>query len=284
MRRQTINEAMGQKAEKRKKNRKRIKRLVAWIKSISILALFIAAVVFTGLSPLFDLKETEVKGAVHYKPEVLTGFANIRMGENGFREIGSSPMDIIRFRFGNAEASIIKNCPYVKEARVRFAIPSKVVIEVTERTAIAAVPYSGTSLLIDKEGYALESVPADKKTGLLVMKGLEFTDYEPGKELDLKNGASLALGIKLMEALKESDQSDKVKLFELVDVLDVGDEFNIKIRLEARVTVNLGDLEDLNYRISMARTIFTKNIKKGEKGTLDFTAGANPVFSPEGGG
>ena len=284
MRKQTINEAMELKAEKRKRNRKRIKRLVFWVKSISILALFVAAIVFTGLSPLFDLKEIEVKGAVHYKPEILTGFAHIRMGENGFREIGSSPLNIVLFRFGNAEASIKGNCPYIKEVRVRYAIPSKVVIDVTERKATAAAPYRGTSLLIDREGYVLESLAADKKTGLLLIKGLEFTDYELGKKLDIKNRDSLANGIKLIEALKENDKLDKIKIFEMVDAMDVGDPSNIKISLESRVAVNLGDLEDLNYRISTAKTIFNKNIKKGEKGTLDFTTGENPVFSPDGGG
>ncbi len=284
MKKQTINEAMEQKAEKRKRNKKRIKRLVFWIKSISILALSVAAIVFTGLSPLFDLKKTEVKGAVHYKPETLTSYAAIQMGENGFREIGSNPLNILLFRFGAAETSIMENCPYVKKVRVRFAIPSKVVIDVTERQAIAAVPYLGTSLLIDREGFVLENLAGGDKTELLSIQGLEFTDYELGHKLDMKNGNSLVNGIKLMDTLKESDKLDKSKLFDAVDSLDVSDGHNLKIRLDKRVTVNFGALEDLNYRISMAKTIFNKNIKKGEKGTLDFTTGDNPVFSPEGGG
>ena len=284
MRKQTINEAMELKAEKRKRNRRRIKRLVFWVKSISILALFVAAIVFTGLSPLFDLKEVEVKGAVHYKPEVLTGYADIQMGENGFREIGRSPLNIILFRFGDAEASIMQNCPYIKEARVRFAIPSKVVINVTEREAIASVPYLGTSLLIDREGYVLESLGAGKKTELLLIKGLDFSYYDLGKKLDIKNRDSLTIGLKLIEALKENDKSDTIKIFNIVDSMDVSDEANIKISLDSRVTVNLGDLEDLNYRISTARTIFNKNIKEGEKGVLNFNTGENPVFSPDVGG
>jgi cell division protein FtsQ len=227
MRKQTINEAMELKAQKRKKNRKRIKRLVFWVKSICILALLVAAIVYTGLSPLFDLKEIEVKGAVHYKPEILTGYADIRMGENGFRQIGRSPLDIILFRFGDAEASIIKNCPYIKEARVRFAIPSKVVINVTEREAIATVPYLGTSLLIDREGYVLESLAADKKAELLLIRGLEFSYYDLGKKLDIKNRDSLTIGLKLIEALKENDKSDTIKIFEIVDYMDVGDDSNI---------------------------------------------------------
>lgn len=284
MRKQTINEAMEQKAEIRKRNKKRVKRLVRWIKSIFILALLIAALVFTGLSPLFDLKSVEVKGAVHYKPDVLIGYADIEMGENGFREIGRSPLNIVLFRFGEAEASIIKNCPYVKEARVRFAIPSKVVISVKERTAEVSVPYLGTSLLLDREGYVLESQASGSKPELIIVKGLEFSGYELGKKLNFKNRDSLKTGLNLIEALKEHDKLDKIKILELVDYIDISDESNVKFSIDKRVTVNLGDLEDLNYRISTVKTIFNKNIKKGEKGTLDFTSGPNPVFSPDSGG
>ena len=284
MRKQTINEAMELKAEKRKKNKKRIKKLVFWVKFIFITAMFLSAVIFTCLSPLFDLKEIEVNGAGHYKNEILEGYANIQMGENGFREIGSSPLNVLLFRFGSAEASIKQNCPYIKDVRVKYAIPSKVVINVTERTAAASVPYLGTSLVIDMEGYVLEAVAADKKQVLPMIKGLEFTDYVLGSQLDIKNRESLNGCMELMEALKENDETDKNNIFALVDTLDASDGLNIKMTLDARVVVNFGDLQDLNYKISTTKTIYNKNIKKSEKGILDFTTGANPIFSPDSGG
>ncbi len=272
------------KAKKRKKNSIRVKKLVLWLKFLTISALFIAAVAFTALSPLFDLKAIEVKGNVHYNKEFLSGLADIQMGENGFKAIGSSPLNIIRFRFGAAEAAIRSNSPYVKDVRVGYAIPSTVVIEVTERTAAAVVPYMGTSLLIDREGYVLESIAAGEKIILPVINGLELTEYELGKKLNIKNSGALENGMKLLDAVKDSDKTDKTQMYGIINAVDAGDGENMKLLLDSRVWVNLGDLQDLNYRISTAKAIFNKNIKKGEKGTLDFTTGENPVFSPDGGG
>lgn len=281
MEKQTINEAFELGAEKRKKNRTRIKKIISLIKFISITALFFAAVIFTLLSPLFDLKEIEVYGAEHYSKEAITEYAGIKMDENGFRQIGSSPVNIIMLRFGSSEAMIKKNCPYVKEIAARFSIPSKVVINVTERQAAAAVPYLGTSLLIDSNGYVLETKAPDKKLELPLIKGLEFNDYKLGSKLEIKNRGALDDSIKLLEALKENSKIDKTNIFSIVNIVDAGDRSLIKITLDSRIIVKLGNLDNLNYKISATNTIFYKNIKKGEKGVLDFTAGENPVFSPE---
>jgi len=48
--------------------------------------------------------------------------------------------------------------------------------------------------------------------------------------------------------------------------------------------VNIGETDDLNYKINTVQTIFTKNIKKDQRGKLDFYNNGNPVFTPENGG
>ena len=281
MKKQTINEVMEQKAEKRKRYKKRVKRLVFWIKSIFMLALFISAVIFTGLSPLFNLKEIEVKGSVYYSAELLKGYTDIQIGENGFKQLGSGLLSILQLRFNDAEASIMEYCPYIKTVKARYSIPSRAVISVTERTAEFTVPYSGTSLIIDREGYVLERVQGEGKQKLIMLKGLVFSEFELGKKLNIKNKESIDNGLMLIEAVKENDRLDNSKIFEIIDSIDTGDEANLQMSLEQRITVNFGDMKDLNYKISTVKTIFSKNIKKGEKGTLDFTTGPNPVFSPE---
>jgi len=40
-------------------------------------------------------------------------------------------------------------------------------------------------------------------------------------------------------------------------------------------------LENLNYRISVLKHVLLKNLKKEDKGLLDFTVGQNPVFMPD---
>jgi hypothetical protein len=48
-----------------------------------------------------------------------------------------------------------------------------------------------------------------------------------------------------------------------------------------RVLVKLDDNADIAYQTAYMCAIFTQDIGYSERGTLDFTAGDNPVFSAE---
>ena len=100
--------------------------------------------------------------------------------------------------------------------------------------------------MIDGEGYVLESVAVDKKLALPVLHGLEFTDYALGKKLVIKNVKSFESGIKLLEAIKENDKTGETKILGIADAIDVSDPLNVKLSLDSRISVNLGDLQDLN--------------------------------------
>lgn len=302
MKRQTINEVMGLQAEKRKKSRRRLKRIFAVVKLVLMLSLIISALVFTALSPLFNINAVEVKGALYYNKEALAGISGVITGENGFKKIGSSPLNIIRLRFGAAEKAIMGRCPYIKDVKVRFAIPSTVVISVTERKAFFRVPSDGTSilwssgkvesdqkkamlnatefLLIDKEGYVLEVQEASTKSIYPVLEGLEAGGYKLGEKLDIKNKRALTDAIRMLEAVAENDSSDKADLLGLIDLVNASDPTNIIFSIDSRITVKIGDMGNINYRLSATKTLYNNNIKKSEKGILDFS-GKEPVFSPD---
>jgi cell division protein FtsQ len=266
---------------KQKKNKKAIKLLYFWIKFILILALLTTIIIFTAMSPLFNIKTIDANGTKRYSNDTLAGLTGIIPGENGFKQIGSSPASIFMFRFGNAEKVLKKECPYIKDVKVKYVIPGRVVIDIVERTAMVTVPYLGTSLIIDNEGYVLEIAPEDKKTELPSLKGLKFKNYELGARLLIENKGSLENAQNVIDAVKQSDKNDAVDFYKKIDSIDISNLQKICISLESRIVVNLGDLQDLNYRVGAAKTIFYKNIKKSEKGILDFSSGENPVFTPE---
>lgn len=284
MKKQAINEVMKLQAEKRKRNRRRIRLIFAWFKLITLFALIIGAIIFTALSPLFNINAVEVKGALYYNKEVLADISGITAGENGFKKMSCKPLDLLRFRFGAAEERIRDKCPYIKTVKVKYAIPSTVVIDVTERTAVFSVLHKGTSFLIDREGFVLETLSDGEKSRLPLLKGLEFTDYKLGSKLDIKKTETLAYALNVMDTVIENDKTYKINMYKLIDSIDTNDISNIKISLDSRITVNIGDMKDLNYRISATKTFYDKNIKKSEKGVLDFTSGERPVFSPDNGG
>ena len=270
-------------SHKKHKSKKKLKQVLFWIKSILITGLLLTTMVYTALSPFFNINRIVVKGAAHYDNHTLIVTSGLNEGENGFRKIFNYPGKFFFLRIGSAERAIMENCPYAKSVKVRFVIPSTVSIEVKEREAAAILNLTGTSLLIDREGYLLEINPDIKERVLPVIKGIKIDAYKPGKKINIREDALLS-AFKVFDTIGELDNESTDKLLPSVDYVDVGDMYKISLSLQSRVLVNLGELEDLHYKINAVQTIFTKNIKKNERGKLDFSLDEDPVFTPENGG
>ncbi|HEY8348839.1 MAG TPA: FtsQ-type POTRA domain-containing protein [Clostridia bacterium] len=269
---------------RRKRRKQRIWRAV---KLILVTALFVFTVIYASLSPFFNIKDIQVAGSTRYGTAELAAASGIRTGRNGFRVLFSSKSRPGLFRIGDAEQAIIDSCPYVKSAKVRYIIPGTIRIDVTEREPAAIIDMKGISLLIDKDGYLLEIDPVlDAETdesGLPVIRTAEPGSANPGKKLDIPEEMLLS-AFKVFDTIREIDAVNDVKLLPMVDYVDTSDLSNIRFSLQARIIVNLGKADELHYKINAAASIFNKNIKKTERGTLDFSFGKDPVFAPESGG
>jgi cell division septal protein FtsQ len=167
------------------KRKRRNQRILGAIRFILVTALFVITIVYASLSPFFNIKQVTSEGSAHYDGEFLAAASGIRTGRNGFRLMfGSSTFTGI-FRIGDAERNIVKACSYVREAKVRYVLPSTIHIEAVEREPAAVLDMNGTSLLIDREGYLLEIEPSAYDTDLPVIKTVQLTSAIPGSKLDM---------------------------------------------------------------------------------------------------
>ena len=293
--------------ETRRKKQKKIKFFL-----VSILVL--AAIVTLMLSPVFNITGVAATGSRHYTQEQLVGVTGLSAGLNGFKTLAVNVGSVgnvdrlFSLRFATAEESILNSFPYVKEAVVRYKPVGTVRIDIIERQPIALVPYMGTNLLVDDEGYVLDTVqqpedkvlsnqkgplPSDEESPgpsgyvpLPYIKGLMFESYKMGQALICENQDSF-MNVKLiLESIRDSDESNNTKIMELVNYLDVSTEKSVCLSVDSRIVVNLGDVKSMGYdtllyRINFFRQIFMKNLKKEDRGLLDFTIGDNPKFIPE---
>ena len=142
------------------------------------------------------------------------------------------------------------------------------------------VPYLGTNILLDEEWHILDTVNASGYQDLPVVNGIRVKQYELGQALEPENPESLPRAVKLLDALKNADGPDE-DFIRKVDSIDVGDASNAYVFYEGRIVANFGDLRELEYRVRVLKHILLKNLKKEDKGLLDFTVGKDPVFMPE---
>jgi len=282
-RRNEISREMDRKYKRKIRKRKRILKFVRFI-LLTVLSLL--TIVFLALSPLFNISAIYVSGNSNYNNNEIIDVTNLIIGNNWFRTNGLDLKSILLFRSIQAEKSIEEKCHYVKKATVRLNIPDGVNITVTERQPYVISPYSGANLLIDVEGYILDSKQEVSDYNLPVIHGLSFDNSRLGQALNAEDKKKFDMYKMVVEEINALDNdkvydSDKA-IYNVVDYIDVTDWDNIQIMLDGRVRVNLGNYKKIgNYRLSFLREIFFNKLDETDKGYLDFTTGDAPSFIPD---
>ncbi|MCX7922353.1 MAG: FtsQ-type POTRA domain-containing protein [Clostridia bacterium] len=263
------------RSEIRQKKRRRL------LKRVIVFVLFTVTLVLLALSPLFNITKVEVYGNQHYKSDSIVNATDIVIRNNGFKILSKGIKNIFLLRYMEAEQSIEESHPYIKDVKVKYVIPNRFRIDIIERKPVVSIPYIGTNLIMDKEGVILDAVDDAKRPSIPVVTGLKFERYELGQPLHMNNPESLRIINTLIETIAQSEKGTGVKLTGLIKYMDVSDLNKVMINLDSRITVNLGNLDNLAYRLDFLKQIYAKGLKKNEKGFLDLTTGNNPNFIPD---
>ncbi|TYQ13139.1 UNVERIFIED_CONTAM: cell division protein FtsQ [Acetivibrio alkalicellulosi] len=277
----TIGKEQYERKLKIKKKRRR--KIIKIIKFFIGMILSIMALVGIALSPLFYVNSIEVYGNKHYNNSEVVNMSKIRLGENWFRELGFELKGILTFRSVEAENNILKGCPYVKDVDVKMSFPRRVKINITEREPFVLLPYISTSLVVDYDGYVLDTVNESIKSTLPVIRGLNISRYALGQRLELEDFKGFNTFVEIYDII-DMVQNDinKKRLDQYIVYIDVSDVENIIMYVDSRITVNLGSYRDLSeYNIVFLKEMFFNRIGSEEKGYIDFTTGNNPTFIPE---
>ncbi len=268
---------------KKSKNRKsRIRSFI--IKIVLITIILTVALVMLARTDYFKISTIKVTGNTHYKDSDIIKTANIKKGENGFIKMGINPADIFTLSFGKAQKTILSKYPYMENVIVRYNIPNKVNIEVKEREPYYIIDNNGEKIIVDDNWYALEKLASDdtsKFSKLKILYGIKFDKFKLGQKIKVKSSGTFNILNILTDAIKSNDENNNPKIYGLIKSVDLENLNNVKVSIKPDITVNFGDLEDLDYRITYLKQIYSKYISSNESGFLDFSTGDNPVFQSE---
>jgi cell division protein FtsQ len=121
-------------------------------------------------SPRFQTRNVEFTPTPHLGEEELLRLASVEMGEP---LLGIDTDEVARR---------IASHPWVATVRASRRLPSSLVIEVTERHAVAAVALSGL-YLIDRSGRPFKRASMEEADGLPVLTGIERDRYAQMREV-----------------------------------------------------------------------------------------------------
>ncbi|MDD3706190.1 MAG: FtsQ-type POTRA domain-containing protein [Clostridiaceae bacterium] len=214
-------------------------------------------------SSFFQIKYLGVNGNNNVTREEIIKLSSIYYGEN-----------IFRINKRNSMKSIFQN-PYVKMIKINRILPDRVVIDIIEREIMVYVPYVGSYLNIDEEGMILEINPAIKRVDLPVVKGLKFETFKVGEFLKVENEEQFSTTTQLIKVVKNAE------MLNMISEIDISDLSDIKLKIKEGIKANLGSADNLDYKISFAKSIVEDVKKSGIKGTIEMSHDGNPVFKPD---
>ncbi|MFZ5352674.1 MAG: cell division protein FtsQ/DivIB [Bacillota bacterium] len=232
-------------------------KYIVLILIICIIAAFLLS------SSIFQISRINVNGNKNVAAEEIVRLSSIHYGQN-----------IFRINVKKSMRGIFQN-PYIKMIKIRRTIPNTITIDVIEREAIAIVPFVGSFLNIDEDGMIVKISTAIDKPDLPVINGLQFETFKIGEPLNIEDKTQLEVTVNVVREMKKASVIDKI-----IEV-DVADIYNIKLKTDSDIKVNMGDDRELGEKMSFAKSIIEDLEKNNLKGTIEMSHNGNPIFKPE---
>lgn len=228
------------------RKKKKIKRIIKWT---SLILIIISGIVFSLVSPIFNINEIEIINNVQISTETVISLSKLEEGQNLFR-----------FSSNKIEKDIKTN-PYIESVDVKRKIPNKVQITIKERERDYNVEFLNGYAYINSQGYILEI--SDQKLELPVIQGIETQQEEivEGNRLNTNDLGKLETVIKIMNICKTYELDKKVS------TINIEDKSNYILYIEEeKKTIYLGDENNLSNKMLYIPTVLEEN--KGKEGNI----------------
>ena len=258
--------------EKRKKRVERNRKILAGFVCITLVLVTVLAL---SLTVFFKIDTIKVKGDSVYDETQIINASGITKGSNLFL------CDLQR-----ASDGIKKNLPYISKAEVSRGIPSTIVINIGAAKAYMAVKTSSGTAITDKEGKVLELVSGDKVPSKVIKldAGTVFAAKLGENVFDSNNGKEAGKEQKKKsETLKTVFDAIENSGLDGISAIDIKSAANIFIMYQNRLKLNIGTVNDIDYKLKAAVEIIKKEdeINSKEKGEIFLSNPDNIYVSPE---
>lgn len=239
------------KTKKQKKKRKnKIKKILKVLLRLAIVVAIAAGViVILFVSPIFNIQEINVIGAVQISESVYVAMSGLEIGNNIF-EVDKTGI-----------ISEIKKEAYVETVEIKSMYPNKIEIDVVERTVSYIAEAGGRYYYIDKNGYLLETNLANLDFPIIKGYTTELENTEVGSRLNDKDLSRFNDLIKIIDAVKNNEITAKLAS------IDISDNNNYILEFpDEKKKVMLGEAADLSAKMAWINLFFRE--KKEDEGII----------------
>lgn len=265
----------------------RRRRMLRRLTAFAMLLCVIGAGIYLTMTMLFRINSIQVQTPDGKQVTEIAGYS----ADSILQRMGVQlEENIFSFEPGEKAAVLEQNFPLLGSIKVIRDYPNTVVVQVTEAVPAYAVQ-NGNKWLVISDKWKILSEESTQPEGLCTLYGGKLQDTTPGQGFWFVDDADAASASGSETAESESAVSTETARMEALrtlrskleeyglsqDVtrLEVADTEQLAFLYQDRISVLLGTLNDLDYKLDRARYVLTNADGKGcgptDTGRLDFS-------------
>ena len=281
--------ARREKRKKRKVTRAtlRRRRILRRLTAFAMLLCVIGAGIYLTMTMLFRINSIQVQTPDGKQVTEIAGYS----ADSILQQMGVQlEENIFSFEPGEKAAVLEQNFPLLGSIKVIRDYPNTVVVQVTEAVPAYAVQ-NGSKWLVISDKWKILSEESTQPEGLCTLYGGKLQDTAPGQGFwfvedadaastsgseTAESESAVSTETARMEALRTLvGKLEEYGLSQDVTRLEVADTEQLAFLYQDRISVLLGTLNDLDYKLDRARYVLTNADGKGcgptDTGRLDFS-------------
>ena len=238
-----------------RKSRKTIrKQKTRHVLTTAILVIILLAILlFISLKVLFIVRHVEMEGSNRYTQEEIVNYCAIPLEENIFK------IDTLTL-----EENLPLEFTYVESADVQCRLPDKILVKIVDSVPTYYQQGSDGQLstyTIYSQGFKKLTTQAAAPAGLT------------GISANLENPQSKEILVEMIDKITKRG-------YEKFTCIAVAEGGEVTLTYDDRVTVNLGTMLDMDYKLKISYHVLIKELGETDTGVIDSTQAGSAVFQP----
>jgi len=161
--------------------------------------------------------------------------------------------------------------PYIDSVEIIRKYPNKITIRVREKKIMGLVKYKNVFINIDNEGNMIQTVDKFPDCKIPLIEGIEVKEYIPKKPILKSDDVKL-------KALKSAFKVNEYKEYKnLIYSIDISDPYNISYKTKDGIVINVGDFNNMEYKLACAYSVLKSNIPK-KSGYIQINSDGTAIY------
>lgn len=240
-----------------------VRKLTRFVILLLMSILFLLCAFFFGRRFL-KVQSFSLSGISEYELEDIVSASGVRRGDR-----------LYLLDCDEIEEKILRECPYLSSIEVRRSFPNQLSFTVEGRLGLWYIEVAGARYALDGDLFVIDA--AEDTDG---MTRLTLPNLKSAIAGELPKFGASEVEIKKTLELISSVRESSLKL--RLSALDVSDRTNIRLEVDGKYRVLLGDASDFESKLREVEVILEQDsVKNSEGGEINASVPGHLTFRPE---